>query len=151
MPVSVRFGLFSLGSMGATQATMADDNLSPQQVYELLQDKSVKTLVVDMRDSDRAEGWIADSFSLPSEGCSRERMAEFAATTAPQYDVLVFHCMFSQVRGPKFRQMFNNVAPAVKLPAGRAMPRSTLLVGGFVGFKSWRQATAPGPWPDLRE
>ncbi len=61
-----------------------------------------QTLVIDVRDLDRDFGYIPNSRNVPECTFDEhvEKLAAEVAALAAEHHV-VFHCMFSQVRGPK--------------------------------------------------
>lgn len=87
-------------------------------------------VVVDVRDEDRASGHIRGSVSLPSEQWSDSAAVDrFVAQLASQ-SAVVFHCMFSQQRGPSCAQLFAARAPA-------SSPTRVLVLHG--GWRAWRR------------
>lgn len=112
------------------------DAIDPPTLHAALQSPDAsKMAIVDVRDEDRAEGWLKGSLHLPSRSLTTERMESFAANEAQQYEMLVFHCMLSQVRGPKARRQFEEVAQALA-----KRPRSVVLIGGYQGFAMYAAA-----------
>lgn len=79
--------------------------LSAAQVHDLLQAIAEKrVLVVDVREDDHKGGHIPGSINMPA-GTFHENVDKLLkqATSA---DTVIFHCMFSQQRGPRTARMF---------------------------------------------
>ncbi|MES1916295.1 MAG: hypothetical protein MHM6MM_008127 [Cercozoa sp. M6MM] len=100
------------------------------------QDREV--VVVDVRDEDRAElGYIVGSQHVPSDvfsECVDELAEQYACTNA----IIVFHCMYSQVRGPSCARLFlnrlQNLQSENEHVAGEANVQVYVLEGGFRAF-----------------
>ena len=86
-------------------------------------------LIVDVRDEDRNVGWIKGSTHMPSGSLTPTSMARFAELSATA-SLVVFHCQFSQVRGPKARRMFESILEGA---TGRR-PQSAVLRGGYENY-----------------
>ena len=85
-----------------------------------------KVHVVDVRDSDRAGGHIKGSHHLPSESFL-SNIDEYAVKW-PKDSKIVFHCMMSQIRGPRCARAF---ARACKQHRGDDAPTVYILDQGF--------------------
>lgn len=86
--------------------------------------------VVDVRDDDRANGHIAGSTRAPSEtftDCLSDYVERFKEMTR-----VVFHCMYSQARGPKCARRFAKKCDE-EFGAGTG-PKVFVLDGGFQRF-----------------
>jgi len=83
-------------------------------------------VIVDVRDEDRAAGWIAGSRHMPSTSLTEDKLAALAAEVSKMSPVttVIFHCMLSQVRGPTACQRYNRIPGA----------RAKVLTGGFQMF-----------------
>lgn len=106
------------------------DYIEGEELLRMLQnDAQRQTItVVDVRDEDRELGWIPGSVNLPSCELTDEQLVKLVQTHTTT-SLFVFHCMFSQQRGPRARAMFESLAIA--------KPRSVILRGGY---GTWRQA-----------
>lgn len=67
------------------------------------QEKNV--VIIDVRDSDRADGWIPGSHNVPS-ATFYEQIPYLMRQYSDEPVMLVFHCMFSQSRGPNCARLF---------------------------------------------
>ncbi len=106
--------------------------------------QKAKMLIIDVRDEDRAaEGWIPESYNWPTTelraGSTKENeknMEEFLTKQVQAgKTVLVYHCMWSQMRGPwacKRAIEAVNRNPALKA----SNIRNIILTGGFM---EWRR------------
>jgi hypothetical protein len=108
--------------------------LQAAEVESLIDGPDVGQLeIVDCRGIDRADGWIAGSTNFPSDTQNPDSMAAFLdGAIARGKQLLVFHCMHSQVRGPKGA----NLAVSVLTKRGLVHPRIAVLSGGWVSFKN---------------
>lgn len=81
--------------------------------------------VVDVRDTDRAGGHVKGSRHIPAAD-----MMENARRYAEEFKggKVVFHCMFSQVRGPSCAGALTRAARSMKADE---RPVAFVLVGGF--------------------
>ena len=103
---------------------MSVDYIDPSELYALLESKPGSVTVVDVRDEDR-DGYISSSIHFPSRGFSESSWKDLGSKVATP--IVVFHCMFSQVRGPKAARMF--------LPyASPSVEKVLILRGGWIGF-----------------
>jgi hypothetical protein len=92
-----------------------------------------KVEIVDCRDDDRDEGWILGSTNFPSREQNAETMAAFVEAAASRgRDLLVFHCMYSQVRGPRAA----NLAVSALQRRGMVTMRVAVLRGGWISFST---------------
>lgn len=90
-------------------------------------------VVVDVRDEDRAGGHIKGSVHVPSGKLQRE-VSNFVGQWKNE-DVVVFHCMMSQVRGPTCASAFSAaLGAAVKAGDVQKVPEVLVLEGGFQEF-----------------
>lgn len=113
--------------------------VAPAVVAELLDvSRGTGVAVVDMRDTDRQEGgWINGSIWFPSQDASKERYADLLESLRKsQVHSVVFHCMFSQARGPKAARTFSALFPP-HVRGGNM--KVMILEGGIRGFLQWAQ------------
>lgn len=101
--------------------------IEPHELFELMQRSPSSVAVVDARDDDRTN-WIVGSISYPSLSWTEKGWAELGARLEG-VPIVVFHCMFSQVRGPKAAMRFASTFP-------NTQSQIRVLRGGFVGFKN---------------
>ena len=109
-----------------------------------------EVIVVDVRDEDRAEGYIPQSLHLPSKSLCRLKMQEFLHTLFSDRRrlfekqtlrdeaniskcTLVFHCMFSQQRGPAAAALCVDVMREINIPE-KDTASVSVLSGGFQMF-----------------
>src|SRR4051812_4034823 len=107
---------------------MEDEFIYPEELAAKL-DRKDDVIIVDVRDEDRGDSWIRGATHMPSRYVTASSMTSFAGGISPTH-LVVFHCMFSQTRGPRARNLFEKFAPA-----GRRA-RSVILAGGFVQFEA---------------
>ena len=107
--------------------------LSAIDVENLLDTKGHLVEIVDCRDEDRAEGWIAGSTHFPSAEQDDETMEAFINGAASRSkELLVFHCMFSQSRGPRAAR----IALSIVQRRGLVSPQIALMSGGWIAFRT---------------
>jgi hypothetical protein len=116
--------------------TSMEPFIQPEDLLGLMNEMEVgrTLLVVDVRDADREDGWIKGSVHLPSADLDFEKMEAFARAISDTVGVCVFHCHFSQSRGPRAHKLFEMVAPRVFI-GGRPAPRALILQGGWQRFQ----------------
>jgi Cdc25 family phosphatase len=122
--------LHSTGSAREMSSDSAPGYISASELHALLSDgsKSGRVLVVDVRDDDFAGGNIAGALNVPSDSFGT-RLQDVAAA-AKDKDLVVFHCMLSQQRGPAAaRAMASHGARS-----SAAFPRIVILEKGFSGW-----------------
>ena len=140
--------------MGSNINIMSASSSSPSyitcaQLQEMLQSPETKpkTLIVDVRDEDRSEGWIDESFNWPTSELrsggtkqNAEMMNDFLTKqlSAGRTNI-VFHCQWSQMRGPWAAKRAVEVCAKNSSLAGKM--RILILQGGFM---EWRRC-----FPDL--
>jgi rhodanese-related sulfurtransferase len=91
-----------------------------------------KLLVIDVRDDDFDGGNIIGAVNIPSHTFPNQ-VAELIARTCDGNHELVFHCMMSQVRGPRCCRLF--LAELYdKVENVDLHPEVYILEGGFAGF-----------------
>jgi rhodanese-related sulfurtransferase len=111
--------------------------IGQSQLVELLADDTIATAIVDCRDRDRNEGgWISGSIHFPSKQATEEAFNELLERLKQSgVQRVVFHCMFSQARGPGAAQRFVALFP----PHVRGAMQVMILDGGFRGFYHWAE------------
>ncbi len=117
--------LVSIHSMASTRVR----DMSAQELATLMRDGANDLIVVDVRDLDRAGGHIRGSINIyADEFVTNARRYAREWTTNPPKRV-VFHCMYSQQRGP---MCAHALADAVKdLKITQHPPTPYILTGGF--------------------
>lgn len=117
----------------STMATPVQD-ISALELARLLRAGATDVKVVDVRDLDRAGGHIRGSVNIHADDFVHG-VEKFAKDLAPGTRV-VFHCMFSQQRGPR-------CARALAYEVGNQKfenpPKVYVLTGGFRAFASEAQ------------
>lgn len=103
--------------------------ISPAKLKQRLEENKGDIQIIDVRDDDRADGHIEGS-----KWISSQTFASRAGALAEEYEsqdkTLVFHCMFSQSRGPTCAGIFKG-----KLSA-EAKCKVAVLEGGYM---TWEQ------------
>lgn len=109
--------------------------ISQSDLAALLDSAGAATAVVDCRDNDRREGgWVNNSIHFPSRSATPEAFAAlFDSLKSKNIENVVFHCMFSQARGPGSANAFVGMFS----PSVRGNMRVMILQGGFRGFYHW--------------
>ncbi|GIQ80835.1 hypothetical protein KIPB_004572 [Kipferlia bialata] len=80
--------------------------ITASQLSGWLRDASTRASchVVDVRQEDREAGWIKGSENVPIDRLDEQ--LEWLLGQNRQKSAIVFHCMYSQVRGPKAAMRF---------------------------------------------
>eukprot|EP00030_Apusomonadida_sp_AF-17_P003492 a352269_69.p2 GENE.a352269_69~~a352269_69.p2 ORF type:complete len:148 (-),score=39.46 a352269_69:405-821(-) len=98
-------------------------------------DKRTQVLVVDVRDDDFEGGNIKGAHHFPSESFEADNVADFVVASAKKLGgerlLVVFHCMYSQQRGPSMAELVR--AELAERGASENLELS-VLSGGFVSF-----------------
>ena len=91
-------------------------------------------LIVDVRDDDRKGGHILNSVNYPSTSLYRQlsRLQQQSAGV----DMVVFHCMLSQQRGPAAAAQFAQHMAQQHSQHGTPVPRIAILDKGMMGWVS---------------
>lgn len=105
--------------------------LTPQQLLAHLRNSNLsRTVVIDVREADRAGGHIRGSLHIPAPIFRADPSAHLAATQGA--DRVIFHCMYSQVRGPACAAAYAHALHAVGDTITRK-PEVCVLSDGFAG------------------
>ena len=112
--------------------------IEPLSLRDAIVSKATDFIVVDVRDDDHHGGHIAGSINAPSSSIMWDpaddaTLRRFVQSHADKKTV-VFHCMKSQVRGPKCSLIFQRVL-CEELSKGEAVPSVKVLRGGYEGFR----------------
>ena len=114
--------------------------LQPAELQALLRDENgldAKVAVIDVRDSDYDEGGhIPGARNVPSDSwldvASVDKiLCEYLDSSSP-VQMLVFHCMKSQIRGPTCARMASEYFSGT---TSKKVPRVCVLYGGFCTWK----------------
>jgi Cdc25 family phosphatase len=98
--------------------------VAPSQIAKLIRDKRLDDfIIIDVRDEDVLFGRIPNSVHIPSR--NYESMLPDLVKTYSTKKAVIFHCMHSEIRGPKCAAMFKEMLPA------RHPTKICLLAGGF--------------------
>lgn len=113
-----------------------------QNLAHLISNKTKGVFVIDVRDDDYFDGNIIGSYHFPH--CSLvENLSSLLKLIAKETDcsspqellsqsdlvnVIVFHCKFSQTRGPNACELFNQAYPELK-------EKTYILKGGWIHWK----------------
>ncbi|TYZ62526.1 hypothetical protein PybrP1_012708 [[Pythium] brassicae (nom. inval.)] len=110
--------------------------ISPTELAKALRaDPSTgsRPLVIDVRDEDFAGGHIRSAVNLPEENFVEDDDVDAIVRRHKDEELIVFHCMFSQVRGPSCARRFV-ARMAVVLADADHTPDVRVLTGGYQGF-----------------
>lgn len=106
--------------------------LTASEVLELVRE-GTSTVVVDVREDDRRGGHITGSKHIPAP-TFRSNPAKYLSLADGKHHV-VFHCMFSQYRGPSsasaFVDAWNERAETDSSYSDVAPPEVCIMSGGF--------------------
>eukprot|EP00894_Picocystis_sp_ML_P004920 jgi/Pico_ML_1/55437/g1120.t1 len=91
------------------------------------------TVIVDVRDTDFQGGNIRGALNVPSEHFYNDAQVDKLVARFAQSRYVVFHCMFSQQRGPFCASKFASRLGAAQLPQE---PQVFILERGFSGWLS---------------
>jgi rhodanese-related sulfurtransferase len=106
----------------------------------MLFDEKKAAAVIDVRDSERSsDGWIKGSLHMPSGQLTDEKLLgilDWVQASKPAVGAIVFHCAFSQVRGPSAATRFAKlIARQTALsPSSLSVPPVFVLRGGYNSF-----------------
>ncbi len=117
--------------------TLTATLLRPEEVASLLRDPNEKIIVVDVRDDDFVGGHIVGARNIPSDNFSDEDRVDSFLNDTQAYSRVIFHCMFSQVRGPKCAKAALSRANIV-FGTNSPRPEICVLKGGYTAFVSVR-------------
>ncbi|CDZ97502.1 M-phase inducer phosphatase [Phaffia rhodozyma] len=117
--------------------TATDSEFNHWDLAALIKSESSATVekkyaIVDVRDSDFRGGNIPGCFRLPSREANAEKYAQLAVELKDKEHV-VFHCVMSQVRGPKAATRY---AEALAKAYPESKQEVHILREGFAGFQS---------------
>jgi rhodanese-related sulfurtransferase len=152
LKVSARFGhrldMASKSNSNTSPITLSSlTYLQPTALAPLLLDPVEKTkiAIIDVRDSDHLGGNISGSLWVPVNQLD-VRLPELLRTLKNKEKV-VFHCMLSQVRGPKAALAYARARQRTEETKGEEKTRSTMqevcvLEGGF---GSWQPRYGDDP------
>ncbi|KPI90108.1 hypothetical protein ABL78_0753 [Leptomonas seymouri] len=107
--------------------------IDPDELVELLDRPGSfhKVVVIDCRDEDRGNGFIANSIHAPTLSYTTKMYEQLAKQLFEEKkEIAVFHCAQSQVRGPKGANRFAMAQKANGYP----LPVVYVLRGGFDEF-----------------
>eukprot|EP00741_Cyanophora_paradoxa_P012499 tig00020610_g12077.t1 len=109
---------------------MAMSYVTPEEVADLVASGgSRRFAIIDVRDYDRVGGHIRGSLHVPSQ--EFDDKVSNLVERFKNHDVLVFHCMYSQQRGPSCAMRF---ARELSARAPSAKVQTAILKGGFINF-----------------
>lgn len=104
------------------------------ELAQLLREGASDVIVVDVRDTDRAGGHIKGSINIHAHIFQED--PKKWATEWPAGSRVVFHCMFSQIRGPSCAALLAQANEELNLE-NPTVPY--ILVGGYRSFVSQGQ------------
>jgi rhodanese-related sulfurtransferase len=121
--------------------------IEPNELRALLRDEngtlSDKVTIVDVRDLDYNEGGhIPGALNWPSEtweieSCVDEYLAAYLSSSNTS-QIIVFHCMKSQYRGPSCAKI---AAERLLAAEGTTTPKVRVLRGGFLAWQRLYEGT----------
>lgn len=112
------------------------ERITATQLAETLRSPSApRPLIIDVRDSDFAGGHIRSAVNLPEDNFISDDDVDAIVTKYKDEEMIVFHCMLSQVRGPSCARRFLN-RMIVVLADQEEKPDVRVLTGGYQNFSS---------------
>lgn len=107
---------------------------SPKDLADWLSSDSESVRVIDVRDTDfDVGGHIIGAVNIASNRFDEDEEVDQIIEILYEYDKLVFHCMYSQQRGPRCAQKFRmRLEQKTNISS---LPDIFILEGGFKGFR----------------
>lgn len=106
--------------------------LTPQEVLKHVREGK-RTAIIDVREDDRAGGHIKGSFHVPAPDLLANPSRYLSLVD--DSDLVIFHCMFSQYRGPSCANAFlKSLRDRVYDDEDSHIPQVCILTGGFQAF-----------------
>lgn len=117
-------------STSGPSSAVVTNYIPASHLHSLLSDsaRASSTLVVDVRDDDFIGGHVPGALNVPSV-TFRDSLAAIR-TAAKDKSIVVFHCMKSQVRGPKCARIMAEYVAV----SGAEFPPIAILEEGFSGW-----------------
>ncbi|KAH9980314.1 Rhodanese-like domain-containing protein [Lactifluus volemus] len=116
---------------GDDLAAIVKSNKHPRKDY----------LVVDVRDDDYIGGHITNSRNVPS--LTFLDNLDDLVRDFKEIPLVIFHCAFSQIRGPKAARIYNDRRNQLK--SDKDIPQEILILsGGFTEFQAKFRVMPPG-------
>lgn len=78
-----------------------------EELEDLLTNESHKIVIVDVRDDDFEGGHIPGAVNVPSTEFQDSLQTLMDGIIASDKEIVIFHCMKSQVRGPQCSKIFS--------------------------------------------
>lgn len=112
------------------------ERITATQLAEMLRSPSApRPLIIDVRDSDFAGGHIRSAVNLPEDNFISDDDVDAIVTKYKDEEMIVFHCMLSQVRGPSCARRFLNRMIVVLADQEKKLD-VRVLTGGYQNFLS---------------
>lgn len=113
--------------------------ISPQDLYNLIKSSKVSGkdyIVVDVRDEDFIGGNIKGCLHIPSR--KYEELFEDLCARIKDIPTIIFHCAYSQARGPKAANIYTQKRVLVSGCDGESGSKQRVLVlqGGFANMQA---------------
>ena len=114
--------------------------IEAEELAPIIHKQPHSVMIVDLRDDDYEVGHIVNSVNVPSESLGKQSAMQQLldrAVSNDQLEYVVFHCYYSQVRGPTFGQKFHNLLQE-KYPDNDRLQCKVLRGGWGYWYKRWR-------------
>ncbi|RMX69379.1 hypothetical protein KXD40_001839 [Peronospora effusa] len=111
--------------------------IQPSALVEILRNPHApgkRPVIIDVRDTDFAGGHIRSAVNIPEDNFMDDDDVDALVNKYKEEDIIVFHCMMSQVRGPSCAKRFK--ARMEVLLEDKHKPRVLILHGGYERFGS---------------
>ncbi|TDH65075.1 uncharacterized protein CCR75_006056 [Bremia lactucae] len=111
--------------------------MQPSVLAEILRNpdlSSSRYVIIDVRDTDYAGGHIRSAVNIPEEFFMDNDRVDVLVDKYKDKDLIVFHCMMSQIRGPSCAKRFKSRMDVV-LDGAKLKPRVLILHGGYESFQ----------------
>ncbi|CAH0477186.1 unnamed protein product [Peronospora belbahrii] len=112
--------------------------IEPSELVEILRNTHTSNklpVIIDVRDTDYAGGHIRSAVNIPEDHFMDDHDVDALVDKYKDEDLIVFHCMMSQVRGPSCAKRFKS-RMEIMLQDTAPKPRVLLLHGGYERFGS---------------
>lgn len=120
-----------MNSQSAAVKIATPKYVTPSAVLHYLRN-GASILIIDVREGDRIGGHIKGSKHIPAPTFRSDPVRYLPLCEGKEK--VIFHCMFSQVRGPGCANAFANALHRSSSQAGVRRPEVLIMSGGFHAF-----------------
>ena len=115
--------------------------IQPSALVEILRNPHAsgkRHVIIDVRDTDFAGGHIRSAVNIPEDNFMDDDDVDALVDKYKEEDIIIFHCMKSQVRGPSCAKRLK--ARMEVLLEHKHKPQVLILHGGYERFRSVSKA-----------